>query len=384
MKSLFALLLFAAPAFAQPAPPPPAANEDPSDVQARVRYERAVRADFDGRRDDAIREAQACLALEPHGRFADASRALIEKLQGNSLGTPLPGSAGRDGVPGNGQAARSSGVGPRTELVTSSTLTGLYLSSLVAGAAGADEKGTVALLMAGTAGALVGSIWATSGRVVPQSMPQMLQNGVGYGTWVGLIGQAIASSNSPRPGPVAATAAGGALAGLVASQFLTGGDSGAMTATMIYGGAIPTALLYVVSGDKNAAKTYEWTALIGSTAGIGLGPLLNSRLHWSRGRWNLVSLGGGVGALMGGGLAVLSDATGQGAAALATGGAVAGLLLTGWLTDGFGADEPRPGSAALVHLEDGKLSAGNAFGAIGPTLYLDKTAGSVRLLDGRF
>lgn len=321
---IFALLL----ALAVPEPAP---NESAEDVQARVRYERAVRADFDGRRDDAIREAQACLAVEPQGRFATASRSLIERLQGQAA-APV----------------RSTGVGPRSELVISSTLTGLYLSSLVSASADASTKGTVGLLMLGTGGALVGSIFATSGRTVPQSMPQMLQNGVGYGTWLGLVGQAIANgSGSPHAGPVAATVAGGALAGQVAAPYLTGGDSGAMTAAMIYGGGIPTALVYIASGNKSADKTYEWTALVGSSAGIFAGPLINSRLHWSRGRWNLVSLGGGVGGLMGGGLAILTDATGQGAAALATGGAVAGLLLTGWLTNEFGADEPAPGSAEI-------------------------------------
>ncbi len=157
-----------------------------------------------------------------------------------------------------------------------------------------------------------------------------------------------------------------------------------MTSAMIYGGAIPTAIIYIVSGNTTAANTYRWSALIGSTAGIAIGPVLNSRLHWSRGRWNLVTLGGGVGALMGGGFAVLTDATGQGAAALATGGAIAGLLLTGWLTTDFGIDEPRPGSASLLHLEDGKLSAGNALGALAPARFLDKNAALLTIADGRF
>src|SRR5207237_5128411 len=122
VKFLCALLLAAAPALrAQPAPPAPAANEDPSDVSARVRYERAVRADFDGRREDAVREARACLDVKPDGRFADASRALIQRLEtGPRLETPAP--------------VRSTGVGPRTELVISSTVSGLYISSLLASA----------------------------------------------------------------------------------------------------------------------------------------------------------------------------------------------------------------------------------------------------------
>jgi hypothetical protein len=362
------IAIFAIVLLAQPAIPAPGPDEDPEDVQARVRYERAIRADFDGRREDALREAQACIAVRPEGRFAIASQSLIARLHGVEV-----------------PAVRSTGVGPRTELVISSTLSGLYLSSLVASATSAGQKGTVAWLMLGTGGALVGSILATSEFHVPQSMPQMLQNGIGYGSWAALIGEGIADdfhSNHPE-GVVAVSAAGGAVLGILSSQFLTGGDSGAMTAAMIYGGALPTATVYILGGDKNASRTYQWTALIGSTAGIAIGPLLNGRLHWSRGRWNLVSLGGGVGALMGGGLAILSDATGQGATALAAGGAVAGLLLTGWLTSDFGADEPRPGSA-LLHLEDGKLSAGNAAAAIGPTRFLDKNAAYIRVLDGTF
>src|SRR5205823_15113156 len=110
VKWLCSLLLAAAPASrAQPTPPAPAVNEDPGDVAARVRYERAVRADFDGRRDDAVREAKACLEVKPDGRFADASRALIQRIETGAPGAHLEAPA----------PVRSTGVGPRTELVIS-------------------------------------------------------------------------------------------------------------------------------------------------------------------------------------------------------------------------------------------------------------------------
>jgi hypothetical protein len=159
-------------------------------------------------------------------------------------------------------------------------------------------------------------------------------------------------------GPVAARA--GAVAGLVASPHLTGGDSAAMTATLVYGGLLPAAIAYLAGEGEGKGHPVQWAALAGSTAGIVLGPVLNSRLHWSRGRWNLTSLGGAVGALFGGGTAVLAGVSDRGAVALVTGGALAGLALTAALTGDFGSDEPRPGAASLLHLENGKLSAGDS------------------------
>jgi hypothetical protein len=48
VKWLLAIVLAAGPVAAQPAPPQAAANEDPGDVVARVRFERAVRAELEG------------------------------------------------------------------------------------------------------------------------------------------------------------------------------------------------------------------------------------------------------------------------------------------------------------------------------------------------
>src|SRR5438105_10242254 len=134
VKMLIALLLCSGAALAQPAAPCPACNEDPTDVAARVLYERAVRAEYDGRRDDARREAQDCIAQKPGGRFAVAAQSLIERVQ------TRPGPTLR----------RDSGVGPRTELVIESTLVGAYLSGLLVGATDAGGKAGTAMVMAGT------------------------------------------------------------------------------------------------------------------------------------------------------------------------------------------------------------------------------------------
>jgi len=364
------LALLVALLLAQPAPPCPACDEAPAGVAGRVLYERALRAEYDGRRDDAVREAKSCLEQDPDGRFADAARSLIARVQ---LAAPGP--------------ARDSGVGPRTELVISSTATGLYLGSLIAAAEETGEKATVALLMAGTAAGLGVSIFATSGRRVPDAMPQMLENGILYGTSTAALIYALANPQTFNAAPGIATGvAAGAALGLASSLYLNGGDSGAVTTGIIFGGGLPALVVGVIQGRDQNGSPAEWAALIGSTAGLFAGPLINARVHYSRGRWNLISLGGGVGALMGSGVATLLDAwqgTARGAFALTAAGGIAGLGLMALLTKDFDADEARPGSA-LLHLEDGKLSAGNAATALAPARFLDRPAATLGILDGRF
>ena len=276
---------------------------------------------------------------------------------------------------------------PRTELVASSTLTGFYLGGLRAGTVNAGAKGTVALVMAGTGGALVGSLLASKGRPVPQAMPQMLQNGVLFGTEASLLGEALADPNgSPHLAGVAAAVLGGAVVGLLVSPWLSGGDSGAVTTGIFMGGALPALITGVVQGSGQGGTAAEWAALIGSSAGLIAGPLLNSQLHYPRGRWNLITLGGGVGLLMGGGLAVLTDSwTGslRSGFLLTAAGGVTGLALMAFLTDGFGDDEPRPGSAAVLHLEDGKLSLGSLAAAVSPARVQERTVPLLHLIDGR-
>jgi hypothetical protein len=286
------------------------------------------------------------------------------------------------------RAVRSTGVGPRTELVITSTIAGLYLSGITAAAANANDKGTVGLLMLGTGGALVGSILATSDREVPQSMPQMLENGVGFGSFATLLVLTVSGytgNTAAVGGEIALGAALGGAGGLIASPWLTGGDSGAMSTGIIYGALLPLMVHGIITPAKG--NSASWTGLIGSTAGLIAGPLLNRSLGWSRGRWNLITLGGGVGGLMGAGLGVLTDSfngNGRGGLALVALGTVAGLGLTAWATQDFGADEARPGAASLLHLEDGKLSLGDPLTALAPLRVDGRTGASLRLFGGRF
>jgi hypothetical protein len=375
LRVVWLLLVCAAPAMGQQETIAPAPNEDPADVVARVRFERALRAELNGQNEDAAREAQAAIEANPRGRFAEPSRALIERVRAK-------------GATGQAPPVRSTGVGPRVELVITATTSGLYLGSLLAAASGNDQKGAVALLMFGTGVGLVGSLAGSSGARVPQSMPQFLQNGVGYGTSATLLALAIGDAKGGRSiaGWTFAGAAAGGIAGLIASPYFTGGDSGAMTTGIIYGGVIPL-LIEQTIGPHDNGKAPFWAALIGSTAGLFAGPILNARVHWSRGRWNLVSLGGGVGALMGGGVGVLTDGfKGEARAGLAllTIGTIAGLGLSAWLTSDFGADEPRLGAAGLLHLEGGKLSGGDALGSVTTVTLNGHTGPYLRAITGRF
>ncbi len=169
------------------------------------------------------------------------------------------------------------------------------------------------------------------------------------------------------------------------SPQLTGGDSGAALTGLIYGGAVPV-LLEASLARSPGSKVPLWTALLGSTAGVIAGPVINRTAGFSRGRWNLISLGGAVGALMGGGVGYLGDAwSGQDKRpgyALTTLGTLAGLGLTAWLTSSFGVDEPR--GTALLHFEGGKLSGGSALSAIAPVLHEGRMAAMVRAVEGSF
>jgi len=137
-------------------------------------------------------------------------------------------------------------------------------------------------------------------------------------------------------------------------------------------------------GPHNGTKAPLWILLAGSTAGVIAGPILNHALLFSRGRWNLVSLGGFVGALMGAGVGVITNTwvgEARGGLALTAAGSVAGLLLMAKLSSGF--DEDRP-STALLHFEQGRLSAGNPLAAVAPARFRERTVPQLSVFDGRF
>ena len=362
MKALLLLLLIAAPhAFAQES------TEGPGDIAARVHYERAVRAETDEDWVEAEREAQATIDAAPNGRFADASQALLERAHEH----------------GAAVQERPSGVGPRVELVIDSTVLGLTWSALGAGALNAGPRATSGLLMAGTGAGLGISLAATAGKRVTASVPGFLTLGAAYGGYVALLGYGL-GNGTPAPGPVLAASVGGAALGLLVAPQFTGGDAAAASNGVIFGSVLPLLLEASFSKDPNNQLIFA-TLLIGSAAGLIAGPVVNRSVNFSRGRWNLIGLGGGVGGLFGASVAVLADiwrGDARGGFALTTFGVVAGLGLTTFLTASIGADEPR--GTALLHFENGKLSPGSALASVTPVVHDREHGAMLRALEGSF
>ena len=114
------------------------------------------------------------------------------------------------------------------------------------------------------------------------------------------------------------------------------------------------------------------------------------QLNWSRGRWNLISVGGGVGFLVGLGMSVLtlnSDTKKAGVFITWAAGTVLGLSLTAWLTEGWPGDDRRVATNALFDYRPGQgLGIGNALTAIVPLPSVDGQKGGVagRLFEARW
>jgi hypothetical protein len=357
--ALAALLLTRSASASGQADVQPAPCETADEVEARVRYERALRAWLDGRPSLAIAEANAGLTASPNGRFAQPLRALQARIESGQPAQP--------GMP------PTSVPNARAEMIAAGTVEGLAVGILTAAALETDAKPGVALAMAGTTVGLVASVFATSGQRVRPAYPQMFTTGGLYGAFgVLMVGAGLSDFKGNIAGPTAVGVVGGSLLGLgAASAFhMTGGDASASNTGFVFGAGVPVLVELAALGTGSGHdRLFEWTALAGGTAGLLLGPALNNSLNWSRGRWSLIALGGGVGALFGLGGAVLVDQPQPGYALIAT-GALLGLGVSAFLTAGFDADEPREvRSHALLDVSpSGSLSVGSLTDALHPAV----------------
>jgi len=356
-----------------PAPAAPAC-ESPGEIAARVHYERAVRAELESRLGDASAEAQATLDAARAGPFADAARAMLERLRSRDA---------------SWEAARGT-VSHRVELVTTATVIGIYSGALASVASGAGSQATAGLLMLGAGAGLGISLGASAGQVVPAADPPMLALGSGFGTFAALAGTYLGNSSGNLAGPVLGAELGGAMLGLGASHLfaMTGGDAASAQLGAVLGGAIPTLLFAAADNDS---RGWAATALIGASVGTVLFPAVNQELRWSRSRWNLVGLGAGVGALFGAGILVLGNVSAETPVLLGlAGGVVAGASVAALLSGGLDADEPRTSSTALLELRpDDGLRLGSVWAALSPVQTQrrpgERSEGlALRALDARF
>lgn len=376
-----ALLVVAAPALAQsnpsapapaplPPPPLPATSGSSSDstvdeIQARVHYEKALRHEVDGELDQAEDENRLATeaALRAHSaQFIEATARLQDKIVARRA---------------HGDDGGSSGLGARVEFVATTTSVGLWVTSyLVAGMTSSDAiegRAAAGILTLGGIASLAGSIIGTKGVRVGQSWAQMEGTGAGFGTYSLLMLLATAGTDNLSASKVfyglMATTAFGALSGVVAARTipLTGGDAAAISTGLIFGSLVPGLLVW--ASTDNGQVITGLTLATGTVAMILLG-VANRSLNWSRGRWTLIQLGGGVGFLAGLGISAAtlnSDSSKGSVLIIMAAGTIAGLALTAWATDGFGPDERRNTTALLDWRPKGGLVLGDLLTAVGPT-----------------
>jgi hypothetical protein len=324
------------------------ALERPDEIYGKVHLERAVQAKLAGQTQEARAEAQAGLRASPTGRYAQSTQALLDEVDAS------PASEGSTGA--------------RVELAIGSTAVGFSAGTLAAVALDASDKGTVGLMMLGTGAGLGLSLGLTAGRPVRPALAPMLELGAMYGTSTVLLGEAIGGGDD-LSAPTALGMVGGALAGVAVGQFtpITAGDAAAGQFGYFAGGGLPTLLAFTFGVDDD--HTIEAVALVGSSVGMVAGPLLNEQLRWSRARWTLVGLGGGVGLLFGLGGAVLSNSSGgQSVSAWLLAGSVVGVGVTAFATRGFAPEPSSPPGQALLQLHrDGRWALHDPLEAVGLT-----------------
>jgi hypothetical protein len=108
--------------------------------------------------------------------------------------------------------------------------------------------------------------------------------------------------------------------------------------------------LLVAEPDDPSSALVFGTLLAGSDLGLIGGAFLATHLDLPRSRTRLIDLGGTLGALLGGGLVLLSDDAGPRLTGSVMGaGGLAGLGLAAWATSGW--DEPQRKDADLLLLD---------------------------------
>ena len=252
-------------------------------------------------------------------------------------------------------AARPQGGG-ETELKVWSALYGIWLGTAVPTALGADspEPYGLGLLAGGPAGFLGGRALANS-RPVSLGQARAITWG---GTWGALQGMAWANALDLGGGErliegdilnydeqsveatVAAMIGGGALGiagGLLAAQReITPGTSTSAMLGSLWGAWFGLASATLLDADDN---TIWATMVVTGNAGLAAGAIAGSQWPLSRSRARLISVGGLMGGVGGGGLVLITETEDEDTAVTTIlAGSIAGLLLGVALTDGEGGE----------------------------------------------
>jgi hypothetical protein len=239
----------------------------------------------------------------------------------------------------------------QNSLSTDAALHGAGLGEAMVYVAGGSRDGVVhggALLAGSVTGTILGMRFA---RQMTDAEAAASGFGADFSTGLalGILGAGGALEHESTARPAAAVASLAMLGGYVlgpsyprrASYTVTAGDVGAMTTTSIIG--IAAAAIPFVGHDRPDARALSASLAGGMIVGAFAGDrwLVRPRDHTTSESTVLLT-GAGLGAVMGGGVASLGNASAQPAWGLAVGGAVLGLIAT------EAAMRPMPGGKRIL------------------------------------
>lgn len=332
--ALAALVALPSLASAQEEGPLPSPGQgDPQ--EARALYDDAF-SDLRARRWDAAQEKLArYLSLYPKGELAYPAQELLRLAQHLAR-----------------QEERVEGSG-RVELVAFSTTYGIGAGLALWSILELERPGL--LLSFATGGLGLGlSLYTTSGREVSDGDAATISNAGLWGTWNGLAIPMILGNDDSRV--ILSSGIGVGLLGIGGGVLLNhlyaphGGDVGLTSSGGLWGTFFAGMGLLVAEPDDPSSAQIFGTLLAGSDLGLLGGAFLATHLDLPRSRTRLIDLGGTLGALLGGGLVLLSDDAGPRLTGSVMGaGGLAGLGLAAWATSGW--DEPKTKDTSLLLLD---------------------------------
>ncbi len=347
----------ATPAYADPEPlpiPAAATATDEDEPQVRERFRQGL---------DKLREGEPDQAAALLGEVASRAR-MIERR--NAAAALVAYARKMEAIASDehgGGLARDLSDG-RTEFIVTSTIGGLYAGVVLIDVLDLDEvRPVVGTLLLTTGAGFTASLYASRGLGLRAADGEAYSLGVIWGAASGgLLAAAFEFEDSATA--QATVLAGGIIGGFTSlalsrTVLPTRGQVGVISTAMPVGFA--TAMLSTVFLQDSNLQ-FRSVALMwfgGLQAGTIAGVMLAPDLNWSASRARLTLLGGGLGGLVGWGVAALATGTsgdGNTTSKIWAGSAMAGLwggiALGAWLTDDMAPDpnwrDPTPQGHSFV------------------------------------